>query len=141
MTARRVKKTDGAKPAPGAARPAAAAKPNAFPHTEHLSGLEFLRVMAKGQKKSCAAFHLYFMPAADFQAGVVVARRLGGAVERNKIKRVLREAIRLTKTILGQPCHLVVVARPGAERLDVDAARGSLSELCGSARLLEPAKT
>jgi len=121
-------------------KPAAAAKPNAFPNTEHLSGLDFLRVMAKGQKKSCAAFHLYFMPAPAFQAGVVVARRLGGAVERNKIKRVLREAIRLTKTILGQSCHLVVVARPGAERLDVETAKTSLSELCGSARLLEPAK-
>jgi ribonuclease P protein component len=117
-----------------------AAKPNAFPHSEHLSGLEFLRVMAKGQKKSCPSFHLYFMPSADFQAGVVVARRLGGAVERNKIKRVLREAIRLTRIVLGQPCHLVVVARPGAERLDVETAKVSLSELCGSARLLEPAK-
>ncbi len=130
------KKRGGVKP-----KPVAATSPNGFPHSEHLTGLEFLRVMAKGQKKSCAAFHLYFMPAPEFQAGVVVARRLGGAVDRNRIKRVLREAIRLTRSILGQPCHLVLVARPGAERLDVETAKGSLSELCGSARLLEPART
>lgn len=143
MSTGAAKKRAGVSPKRGGAtaKPAVAAKPNAFPHTEHLTGLDFLRVMAKGQKKSCPSFHLYFMPAAQFQAGVVVARRLGGAVERNKIKRVLREAIRLTKTILGQPCHLVLVARPGCERLDLEAAKGSLSELCGSARLLEPVKT
>jgi ribonuclease P protein component len=116
-------------------------KVNGFPHSEHLVGLEFLKVMAKGEKKTCGFFHLYyFTPADDFQAGISVSRRLGGAVDRNRIKRVLREAIRLTKVLLAQPCHLVVVARQGAETLSVDQAKASLAELYGTARLAESAK-
>jgi len=115
-------------------------KANGFPHGEHLVGLEFLKVMAKGEKKSCGSFHLYFTPADDFQAGISVSRRLGGAVERNRIKRVLREAIRLTKAMLARPCHLVVVARQGAETLSVEQAKTSLTELYQTARLAETAQ-
>ncbi len=115
---------------------ASSAKTQGFPHGEHLAGMDFLRVMAKGEKRSCPSFHLYFMPAEDFQAGVCVSRRLGGAVVRNRIKRVLREAIRLTRSHLCKPCHLVVVARLGADRLDLVQAQSSLTELYTAARLL-----
>jgi len=109
-------------------------KPNGFPHTEHLTGLDFLKVMAKGEKRTCHAFHVYLMHAEEFQAGVCVSRKLGGAVVRNRIKRVLREAIRHIRQDFEQPCHMVVVARPGVEQLDLDGARGSLLELCGGAK-------
>ncbi len=120
---------------------AAGGKPNGFPHSEHLTGLEFLRVMAKGQKKSCSAFHLYYMSAEHFQAGVCVSRKLGDAVVRNRIKRVLREAIRLSRTALAYPCHVVLMARPGAERLSAPQAQAHLIELYGTARLALAAKS
>ncbi len=106
-----------------------------FPHTETLKGMDFLRVMAKGEKCSCPSFYLYHMPASEFQAGICVSRRLGGAVIRNKIKRVLRESVRLTKSNISRPCHMVLVARRGAEEMSVEQARVSLSELYGTARL------
>ncbi len=118
------------------AAPPAATPALGFPHREHLTGIDFLKVMAKGEKRSCTAFHLYHMTAAEFGAGVCVSRRLGTAVVRNRIKRVLREAIRLTRPQIQRPCHLVLVARLGADRLEVDAAKASLTELYASARLL-----
>lgn len=47
---------------------------------------------------------------------VVVGRRLGGAVERNRVKRAVREGFRLNKEVFA---HLdtVVVPRPTATRL------------------------
>jgi len=111
-------------------------KTQGFPHGDHLAGMDFLRVMAKGEKRSCPSFHLYYMSADQFQAGVCVSRRLGGAVVRNRIKRVLREAIRLTRSDLCRPCHVVLVARLGADRLDLVQAQSSLSELYTAARLL-----
>ncbi len=110
-----------------------------MPHSESLKGLDFLRVMAKGEKCSCPSFYLYYVPAGDFQAGVCVSRRLGGAVVRNRIKRILRESLRLTKSRLRHPCHLVLVARRGAEELSVEQAKDSLNELYGNARLASEA--
>lgn len=115
-------------------------KKNGFPHSDHLTGIEFLKVMAKGEKTSCISFHLYYRAAEEFQAGVSVSRKLGGAVVRNRIKRVLREAIRLTRNTLRQPCHLVLVAREGAESLEIAQAKASLKTLYGSARLAAVAK-
>jgi ribonuclease P protein component len=112
-------------------------KANGFPHKDHLTGLDFLKVIAKGEKKSCDCFHLYYSPSNEFQAGVSVSRVLGEAVVRNRIKRVLREAIRLTRKVLARPCHLVLVARRGAESMDVERARTSLTELYGVARLAD----
>ena len=119
---------------------AAGKKTNGFPRSTHLTGIEFLKVMAKGEKKSCEAFHLYYTQADEFQAGVSVSRRLGGAVVRNRIKRVLREAIRLTRSFLLRPCHLVLVARKGAESIELPEAKASLRELYGTARLAEVGK-
>lgn len=45
--------------------------------------------------------------------GVVTSRQIGGAVARNRARRVMREAWRLLKDRIGQPCDVVIVARRG----------------------------
>jgi ribonuclease P protein component len=46
--------------------------------------------------------------------GLSVSRRVGGAVVRNRWKRLLREAFRLTRLSLPANLDLIVVPRPGA---------------------------
>jgi ribonuclease P protein component len=46
--------------------------------------------------------------------GISASRRLGGAIVRNRWKRLLREAFRLTRPQLPASLDLVVVPRPGA---------------------------
>jgi ribonuclease P protein component len=44
--------------------------------------------------------------------GVITSRKVGGAVERNRARRLLRESFRRHQLELSKPVDLVLVARP-----------------------------
>lgn len=50
-------------------------------------------------------------PGGATRLGVVTSRKIGGAVVRNRARRLLREAFRVHQTELKQPVDLVLVAR------------------------------
>ncbi len=47
----------------------------------------------------------------SYRVGLVASRKVGGAVQRNRARRLLREAIRLTRHQLKKDVELVFVAR------------------------------
>lgn len=69
--------------------------------------------------------------------GLSVSRRVGGAVERNLVKRLLREAFALESARLPAGQDIVVVARPPAlelaRRNGLAGVAGALGELVGQA--------
>ena len=56
---------------------------------------EFHRVYEEGVKRVGRLLVVYLLPADDMAHAVVASRKVGGAVQRNRAKRLLREARRL----------------------------------------------
>lgn len=58
--------------------------------------------------------------------GVTVSRRVGGSVERNRVKRRIREWFRQTHLDVPSGRDLLVIARPGAAELTFAASASAL---------------
>ncbi|MCL4788806.1 MAG: ribonuclease P protein component [Verrucomicrobia bacterium] len=82
-------------------------------------GRDFARVRQSGQRAvlGCLIANWMRLPGdAASRVGVVVSRKVGGAVVRSRAKRLLRETFRLHRHELTQPVDLVLVARPSIAR-------------------------
>jgi ribonuclease P protein component len=65
--------------------------------------------------------------------GLIVQKRFWNAVQRSRIKRCLREWFRLNKHRICFPAKdIVVIARPGAERLSSSQVAFELSQIFAS---------
>ncbi len=74
--------------------------------------------------------------------GFAVGKKLGGAVERNKIKRRLREQVRLhlRANRLRGGVDVIIIARPGARGTDHNALTRALDDLIRRAGLWQGEK-
>lgn len=86
------------------------------------SPAHFKRAYAEGVREDGGAVIVYALPngLSHPRLGISIGRRAGGAVVRNRFKRLLREAFRLEQHAIGPGIDLVAVVRPHRERpLDV----------------------
>jgi ribonuclease P protein component len=52
------------------------------------------------------------------QVGITVSRKVGGAVQRNRVKRLLREFLRRNFYHLPERCYISIIAKKGSADLD-----------------------
>jgi ribonuclease P protein component len=76
---------------------------------------DFARLRQQGQRLAIGCLIANWQrlaPETRSRLGVITGSRIGGAVVRNRARRLLRESFRLHQHELAQPVDLVLVARP-----------------------------
>jgi len=93
-----------------------------FPCTKRLRcSSEYGLLRNKGTKKNTRSFIVYtYLREKDGPArlGLTVSRKVGRAVTRNRVKRLVREFFRLHQAWMGNGRDISIVAKPGAAQLD-----------------------
>jgi len=94
----------------------------------------YLSVQKQGKRVYTDTFVFVLLPNVEqgCRLGITVTRKVKRAVDRNRIKRLLREAFRRNRCLFPLQSDLVVIARPGVEKL------GYL-DVCGEIRQVERA--
>jgi ribonuclease P protein component len=112
----------------GIERPTAKSFPRSARLLRHA---DFERVYKQGKRHFSASMTVFYLSRQESKAnieivpglrvGFTVGRALGGAVQRNRMKRRLREAVRLTRPVPGPPADVVINPKKALLSTDFDA--------------------
>jgi len=86
---------------------------------------EFLEVYNRGEKLHTPHFVLFLLENSQptHRLGITVSRKIGRAVVRNRVKRLLREIFRTNKEIVLGHCDIVVNVKRAAARASLEDLR------------------
>jgi len=111
-----------------------------FPKSVRLTASsEYTRV-----KKAGRAYHGRYMilgvypERASTRFGFITSRRVGNAVLRNRLRRRLRELVRITQPRIRPGLWIVLVVRPAAGKASGDSLRAEFVALGQKAAIFQP---
>jgi len=111
-----------------------------FPRSARLlRHADFERVYKQGRRHFSPSMTVFYLERSDtgaaklpaasgLRVGFTVGRALGGAVQRNRMKRRLREAVRLTRPAPGMNVDVVINPKKSLLTNDFDAVRNEVRQ-------------
>lgn len=115
-----------------------------FPRTGRLlRHADFERVYKLGRRHFSASMTVFYLlrqplpiasaklPAKGLRVGFTVGRALGGAVQRNRMKRRLREAVRLARPPVGASADVVINPKKTVLTLDFESVLNEVRRAFG----------
>jgi ribonuclease P protein component len=93
----------------------------------------FVAVQGKGRKLHTDSFLVFVLPrdsSLPARLGITVSKKIGGAVQRNHVKRLVREGFRRTKALFPSGLDLVFVAKKSAVEAPFDQVVREIERLC-----------
>lgn len=107
-----------------------------FPKTARIrKRSEYLAIQGKGRKLQTENFVVFVAaspsgPVGEGRVGITVSKRVGQAVVRNRVKRILREVYRRSRGQFPSGMDIVFVAKRSAAGLGLANAEQEIERLC-----------
>ena len=94
---------------------------------------EFNQVYRRGRRLRGQGFALIYLAGEQESSrlGISVHRKVGNAVRRNRIKRIVRETFRLHRDIFPQSSDIVFTVRPDFSLAGMAAVREAVANVTG----------
>lgn len=106
-------------------------KPEGFPRSAKLKLKdEFQAVLETGRKTATRDFVMWWKTGTSAESprlGIMVSKKAGGAVRRNRLKRLVREVFRLNRQDVRGDSEFILYPRPGNKL-------GNYAEACKSVK-------
>lgn len=90
---------------------------------------DFNKVYRNGKSMANQQFVLYYLPQPnqeEFRLGVSVSKKVGNAVVRNRLRRMMKEIVRLHKDKMTPHYDYILIARKPASELDYQTMEKSI---------------
>lgn len=100
---------------------------------------EFQKVFQEGASVANRKFVVYRLASSDqphFRVGLSVGKKVGNAVIRNRVKRLIRAALQELKPEIKEPLDFIIIARPSTKEMTYAETKQNLVHVLKLAKII-----